>query len=163
MVHTFRHLTKDLTLCSMHTWVCYFSGPNSKCHRVLFNQLYLLLSVLVFSASAIISHLSQGPWKAVDLLLSTCRLWGNGFVTSQTEADPRTEQRVAQIRIFFSHRIFLKWFCWRYTSHYLLAVAGLNSEITSVVLKDLGFIQVEFRELKEVFTVLLSFHITKLS
>jgi len=62
--------------------------------------------------------------------------------TSLMETDPRAEQMVAQIRNFFSHKIFL--------NHYLLAAAGLNSETTSVVLRAVRCIQVEFRELKRV-------------
>lgn len=56
---------RDLTLCSKHTWVCYFSGANSKCHRILFN---LLLPVLALGTSVVISHVCYAPWKAVGLL-----------------------------------------------------------------------------------------------
>lgn len=89
-------------------------------------------AVISVSASAIISHLSCTPGKLWDCcFLNT----GHGGVvlcaTCQMEADPRAQQTGAWIRVFFSHKIFLKWPCWRHMSYYLLVAAGLNSEIAS--------------------------------
>lgn len=69
-----------------HTWVCYFSGADSKCCRAQFNQLTLPLSVLALS-------------NFISFILG--KLWGNGFVW-----DP--EQRKQGPGFFFSEMSLLK-------------------------------------------------------
>lgn len=68
----------DLTLCSMHTWGCSFSGASSKCHGVLFNQLNLPLSVLALS-----NYLSFISGKLWDCCFAKARAVGEWFCVGQ--------------------------------------------------------------------------------
>lgn len=97
--------------------------------------------------------------------LESCGTAGCGgmdwCVTSLMEADPRAEETGAWIRFFSPTRFFWNGSGWRHASH-LLAAAGLNLEITSVLLSTMGFIQVEFKELEGFYSVVfLSYHQTK--
>lgn len=96
----------DFTPCSMHTWLCYFSAANSKCHRVLFNQLYLLLSVLALQRLSPVYPVLPGKLWDCCFLNAGC----GGMVlcaTSLMEADLRAEQTGAQIIFFFSSTRFI--------------------------------------------------------
>jgi len=46
-----------------------------------------MAAVASVDASAILSHLSHRPWKAVGVLLSERRLWVNGFVCDISNGD----------------------------------------------------------------------------